>query len=64
MVLTAAEWDAFGEFLVARYGPDAPSRMIHATRTATTWDALTREALHVGGDELDAAFRSWLQERR
>lgn len=64
MVLTAAEWDAFGEFLIARYGPDAPSRMIHAARAATTWDALTRDALHVGGDELDAAFRSWLQERR
>ncbi len=64
MVLTAAEWDAFGEFLVARYSPDAPSRMIHAARTATTWDALTRDALRVGSDELDAEFRTWLQERR
>lgn len=64
MVLTAAEWDAFGEFLVARYGPDAPSRMIIASASATTWDDLIRAALRISSSELDAAFRNWLQDRK
>ena len=64
MVLTAAEWDAFGEFLVARYGPDAPSRMIIASASAATWDDLIRAALRISSSELDAAFRNWLQDRK
>lgn len=58
--LVLAEYQALGDYLIARFGPNAPGRMLAAARTTKTWDDLTIQALGLPSETLDRWWREWL----
>ncbi len=61
--LVLAEYLALGDYLVARFGPNAPGRLLAASRTATTWDEMCLQALGLPATTLEQWWREWVTTR-
>ena len=61
--LVLAEYLALGDYLIARFGPNAPGRVLTTARTAATWDDVCRQALGVPAPTLEQWWRAWVEGR-